>query len=198
MHSVLRGLATLVLLAASIAAHAVGPGNLGDLSSTPTVNYGESFASAVGLTTFSGTGAYAGITYNFSDDYTFTITPALTGTSITSTISIGDLVGIDNLQARLYAGSSVGIGNPLGGNIVEAWGTSFDAGGATVTNVVLAPINLPGAGVYTLNLRGTVLSGGGSYAGVLNFAPVPEIPKWLALLSGLFMVGFVVRRRKED
>lgn len=37
----------------------------------------------------------------------------------------------------------------------------FNAGGATVTNVVLAAINLPGVGGYTLNLRGTVLSGGG-------------------------------------
>jgi hypothetical protein len=51
--------------------------------------------------------------------------------------------------------------------------------------------------LYTLNLRGTVLSGGGSYAGVLNLAPVPEIPKWLALLSGLFMVGFMVHRRND-
>jgi len=174
MHYVLRSLA-LVLLAASISAHAVGPDDLGDLSNTPSVNYGNSFASAIGLTTFNGTGAYAGITYNFSDDYTFTITPALTGMSITSTISMANLLGIDNLQARLYAGSSVGIGNPPGGSIVEAWGTSFDTGGATVTNVVLAPINLPGAGTYTLNLRGTVLDGGGSYAGVLNLAPIPEV-----------------------
>ena len=83
--------------------------------------------------------------------------------------SMANLLGIDNLQARLYAGSSVGIGNPPGGSIVEAWGTSFDTGGATVTNVVLAPINLPGAGTYTLNLRGTVLDGGGSYAGVLTW-----------------------------
>ena len=198
MHSVLRGLAMLVLLAASISAHAVGPGNLGDLSSTPTVNYGNSFASIAGLTTFNGTGAYAGVTYNFSDDYAFTITPALIGTSITSTISIANLVGIDHLQARLYAGSSVGIGNPPAGNIIESWGTSFDASGATVTNVVLAPIDLTSAGIYTLNLRGTVLSGGGSYAGVLNLAPVPEIPTWLAMLSGLFMVGFVVRRRTDS
>jgi hypothetical protein len=198
MHQVLSGgLAALALLVTSISAYAVGPGDLGELSNTPTVNYGNSFASATGLTTFNGTGAYAGVTYNLSDDYTFTITPALTGTSITSTISIANLIGIDNLQARLYAGTSVGTANPPGGSIVESWGTSFNAGGATITNVVLAPINLPGVGVYTLNLRGTVLSGGGSYAGVLNLAPVPEIPTWLALLSGLFMVGFVLRRRGE-
>lgn len=56
------------------------------------------------------------------------------------------------------------------------------------------------AGVYSLQVAGKVLgSKGGTYAGVVNMAPIAPVPEpesWAMMAAGLATVGFISRRRK--
>jgi hypothetical protein len=161
----------------------------GNLATPSSVNYATSFDPLLNP-------VLAGSTGNFYDDYTFTIASGVTD-SITSSITLGSLIGISGLQARLYTGSGPFTG-ATGGSVLDmAWGTSFSAGTVTVTNVVLAPYTL-GAGTYTLEIIGKVLpSGIGSYAGVLNITAVPEPLNWTLMALGLVLVAFATRLRRE-
>ena len=63
---------------------------------------------------------------------------------------------------------------------------------------MISPITLS-AGDYVLEVRGDVVgSAGGSYAGVLNISPVPEIAEWAMMIFGLGLVGFVAVRRRGN
>lgn len=134
----------------------------------------------------------------FYDDYLFSISPSSVD-SITSTISLGNLFGINNLQTRLYSGTVTTTGVPSG--LLEAWSTAIQITGTgySGTMAVISPITL-GAGSYILEVSGDVVgTAGGSYAGSLNISTVPEIAEWVLMLTGLAMVGFVaVRRRRND
>ena len=152
-----------------------------------SANYGNTFSSASSTP--------------FYDAYYFTIptasTPEASTSSVTSTISLGSFLGINNLQARLYAGHSNTTGS-VGGSIISPWGTMVNpVPGVTIETVVLNPTLPLVAGIYTLQIRGAVTgSGGGSYAGVLNLTPVPEPETYAMLLAGLGLVGFISRRRQ--
>jgi hypothetical protein len=149
-----------------------------------SLNYGNSFAAASTGTTF-------------YDAYYFTI-PDGSANSITSTISFGTSSGLNDLRARLYAGNS----NPDSSTVVPGqivgWGTTATLipGLVTTETVVLNPVVLS-AGTYTLQIKGTVTgTGGGSYAGVLNLSPVPEVESYAMFLAGLGLMGVMSRRRK--
>ena len=133
-------------------------------------------------------------TYNFYDDFLINV-PISRVNTLSSSINLGDLISISNLQVRLYAGATPTLGVPAGGAIVS-WSAEIDAGPATGTIAVL-PETVLGAGDYVLEVRGLV-SGqfGGSYSGVLNVATVP-----LPMPVNLFALGFssvmlAVRRRR--
>lgn len=165
-------------------AHANNTFNL-TVGPLPTsLNYGNSFASALNGTTF-------------YDAYYFTI-PNGSANSITSTISLGTDLGLNNLSARLYSGNSNPNDSiPVPGQIV-GWGTTATLipGFVTSETVVLNPVVLL-AGTYTLQIKGTVIgTGGGSYAGVLNLSPIPEVETYAMFLSGLGLMGMISRRRK--
>ena len=157
--------------------------NLGTQSAPVSLTYAGSFLSPQN---------------QFYDDYLFTIAPASID-SITSTISLGNLFGINNLQTRLYSGTVPTTGVPTG--LLEAWSTAIQISGTgySGTMAVISPITL-GAGNYVLEVRGDVVgTAGGSYAGTLNISPVPEAAEWIMLLAGLTLMGFVaVRRRQTD
>ncbi len=167
-------------------ADSVTPLAIGPLPAS--VDYGNSFSNASGA---------------FYDAYYFTI-PEAFATSVTTSVSVGSLLGIDNLQARLYSGhSNPGSGGtstslPPGSFMSQGWSTQLSAGpGVTLSTVVLSPINPLVAGNYTLQVRGTVIgSGVGSYAGTLNLTPVPEAETYAMFLAGLGLMGFMSRRRK--
>ena len=174
----------------------VGLGNLGTITVPFTENYGDTFAAGGAVPQFQGSFGGSLYNFNFSDDITFTV-PTSTGTSVATTISLGSLLNIDDFQARLYSGSSVGTGAPGAGLVVESWGTMFNGPGYTVSQAVLTPTSLA-AGTYTLNIRGFVSgTAGGSYGGVLNLASaVPEPSTGLAMLAGLAVLGLSLRRRE--
>lgn len=150
-----------------------------------SVDYGNTFASASGA---------------FHDAYYFTI-PEAFATSVTTSVTIGELLGINNLQARLYSGHSntlTGTPLPSGSFMSQGWSTQLSAApGVTLNTVVLSPLNPLLAGNYTLQVRGTASGlGGGSYAGTLNLTPVPEVETYAMFLAGLGLMGFISRRRK--
>jgi hypothetical protein len=163
--------------------------NLGTLVIPTSLNYGNSFGGA-------SPAVAPGTTGVFYDDITFTIASASTD-SITSTIDLGSLIGISNLDARLFSGSGPYTGT--GGSVLQsAWGTAYSyAPGVTGTTVVLTPMTLA-AGTYTLEISGTVApSGIGSYAGVLNVTAVPEAGTLGLMLAGLAAVGLAVRKQRR-
>jgi hypothetical protein len=149
--------------------------------------YGDSFAAPTGQIT----GAPAG--FGFYDDFIFSIPTGAATNSITSTISLGNVLSITNLDVRLYSvtGNAVlpVLGTPAGGAI-EATQTSISGGMVDMLSATLAP------GTYVLEVRGMVAgSSGGSYSGTLNVSPVPLPEAPLLLLSGCALLGGLARRR---
>jgi len=153
-------------------------------------NYGHSVAHTDGNVT--------GTTFGFYNDYIFTIGAGQVD-SITSTIDLAGLTGINNLQVRLFnvadASAPGTTGNPAG-SLIQAWSSALSCGtGCTGTVDVITPHTLS-AGTYDLQVRGTTNSLGGSFSGVLNTAPVPVPAAFALLLSGMTMFGSLVRRKQ--
>ena len=102
--------------------------------------------------------------------------------------------GLGSLASALYSGtwsSSAGLPIPVAIGTSGAvpiypgfsiWFTSGVTGTLAVGN-------------YTLRLQGLTEPGGGSYAGTITLAPVPEPGEWALMMSGLGLIGFMVRRR---
>jgi hypothetical protein len=141
-------------------------------------------------------GSFSSPQNQFYDEYLFSIDTNSVDT-ITSTISLSSLLGINNLQTRLYSGTVTTTGTPDG--LLQAWSTpiTITGTGYSGTMAVINPITLS-AGNYVLEVRGDVVgTAGGSYAGVLNISPIPEPGEWVLMLIGLGLVGFVATRRKQ-
>ena len=132
--------------------------------------------------------------FGFYDDFLFTV-PAASTNSITSTIGLSNILGIENLQVRLY---NAALNSPLpvlgtpNGIVIEGW-TTLIAPGSSIS--IISPSSLS-AGTYVLEVRGTATgSAGGSYSGVMNVSPVP-VPATLWLF-GSAMGGLLVARRRR-
>jgi hypothetical protein len=156
--------------------------------------YGDGFSS-------SQTGDYlAGTSYGFYDDFVFTI-GAGQADAVTSTISIGTLLGISNLQARIYnytANGSVAplLTAPVPNSATDGWSSSTAFDGNTLTTNVI-PLTSLTAGTYSLEIRGTSdgTAAGGTYTGSLNLTAVPLPGAVWMIASGLGLFGFAARRR---
>lgn len=154
--------------------------------------YGNSFShpttSSIGSTGF-----------GFYDDFVFTI-PAATADAISSTIDFANVLGINNLQTRLYNFSGNPnlpvLGSPVGGAI-DAWSNTFNLAPGTQQIVDVLPMTVLGAGTYVLEVRGNVTgTNGGSYSGNLNLVPTPLPAALPLLLSGVGLLGWRSRRRQ--
>lgn len=178
-----------------------GPGTVtgGGFVNTPAIPGSDFYGHAFSAPTATITGSPAP-GFGFYDDYLFSISGA-TVDSFTATLDLGKLLGISDLQVRLYSTS----GNPalpvLGdpaGTVIDAWSASFSYGpGISGTVDMLNPTTLT-AGTYVLEVRGNVTgSAGGGYAGVLNLAPVPLPAALPLLLSGLSLLGAAAQRRRS-
>jgi hypothetical protein len=119
---------------------------------------------------------------SFIDNWNFTIAPTEQFAAVAA--------DIDNLSAFEINLSSFGaklIGSSQTWNAVQVGDTiRFDS-------MVLAPGN------YDLQIFGTVTGTlGAAYAGTISAFAVPEPETYAMMLVGLGMMGFMVRRRKND
>jgi hypothetical protein len=143
---------------------------------------------------------FAGTSFGFYDDFVFTI-GAGQADAVTSTISIGNLLGISNLQARIYNYTANGSVAPLltagaPGTVTDGWSSSTAFGGNNLT-VNVIPLTSLGAGTYSLEIRGTSdgTLAGGTYTGSLNLTAVPLPGAVWMLASSVGLFGFAARRR---
>ena len=184
--------ASLCALSANAQTAAVGPGDLGLLNVPFTISYGDSYNSPQVAV------APANL-YSFYDAYTFTIGNAAAYDSFTATINLGTVLNIANLQAALFNGQALqGPGSHIGytggstGGVVPGLAWNSGSGGF----ITLSSNNLA-AGTYTLEVRGKVNgTSGGSYAGVMNLAPVPEASNVALMLAGFGVFGVLAVRRR--
>jgi hypothetical protein len=141
------------------------------------------------------TPAYPGA--SFYDAFVFTVSSSL-GNSISSTITLPPDFAISNFEERLYSYSSTGGTAPFVGAIptaIDFW-TSPTAGSGTVAVLPATPL---AAGTYVLEARGYVTGTvAGGYTGELQLTTVP-LPAGLPLLvSGLGLLGGLLRRYKAS
>jgi hypothetical protein len=140
---------------------------------------------------------FAGTAGAFNDNYLFSI-PAASTDSITSTISLGSIFGINSLQTSLYSGASIVSGVPSGSLMASSNLLTFNGAGWTSSSAIINPIMLT-AGSYILHVAGNVSgTSGGSYSGILNIASVPEASEWALMLLGFGLIGFIANRRQRD
>jgi len=188
---VAAALAALVTLSALAQTAPVSPSDLGLLNVPFTVSYGDTFTSPqlpVGPANL----------YSFYDAYTFTIGTTAAYDSFTATINLGNVLNIANLQAALFngqapqgPGSHVGFTGSTSGAVSGMAWNGGSGGFITLSSPSLA------AGTYTLEVRGNVAgAAGGSYAGVMNLAPVPEASNVALMLAGFGVFGVVAVRRR--
>ena len=112
------------------------------------------------------------------------------------------LVGLSSLSSSLFsgtwdagtiggAGPAVAVGTPafgvLPGMIIPGFTLTATSGQTGML-----------AGNYTLHLSGSVYSGGGSYAGTITLAPIPEPGEWALMLSGFGLIALMIRRRSAN
>jgi hypothetical protein len=141
-----------------------------------------------------------GSSFEFYDDYVFSIGGA-TANVLTSSINLGNFLGLDNFQVRLYelAGNTPlpAFATPAGGTLIQVWSTPINYSPGMTGLLSVIPEHTLNSGTYVLEIRGNVSGiSGGSYAGVMNLAPVPlPAAAWL-LLSSLGGLGALTRRKR--
>ncbi len=180
---------TLGLVSLSVKADMTDP--LGVQTVPGTLYYGNSFTLSDSPSVFKdSTNATISSPYNFTDDYTFTISSASLNSVVTS-VDLYNILGLSNLNGIL-----LGVGNPTSVSFIPNI-FSPPPGSVTVTDLILNPVNLS-AGDYKIEITGTITGlSGGSYAGVINLtSPVAEPEVFGMMLAGLNLIGFMVRRRR--
>ena len=169
-------------------------GNISGLSNPGNYTYQDSW-------TAPQSSVVAGTTSGFYDDFVFTVSAGQVD-SISSSITLGNMLGISGMQVRLYDYNANGqaaplLTTPVPGSAFDAWSSTVAFPGGTSTVNVL-PTTTLAAGTYAIEVRGTVTgSAGGNYTGSLNVTPVPLPAALPALLSGMGVLAAYRRRRRE-
>jgi len=144
----------------------------------------------------SGTlGAPADPGFTFYDDYVFTVANS-TVDAASFVLNEGATLAINDLQMRLYSVSGNNTLPALGDSpagLMAGWSNPISTDGSTSN---LATTMLSG-GTYVLEVRGDVVgTAGGSYAGLIDLQPVPLPAALPLMLSGIGLLGGVVRKRR--
>lgn len=169
--------------------------NISALAIPGNYSYSDSWTSAQ-------TVPVSGTSSGFYDDFVFTIGPGQVD-SITSSVSLQNMLGISGMQVRLYDYNANGQAAPLlnpavPGSAFDAWSSTVSFPGGTTTVDVL-PATTLAAGTYVVEVRGTVSgTSGGNYTGSLDVTPVPLPPALPALLSGLGLLSAYLWRRSGE
>ena len=136
--------------------------------------------------------------WNFYDDYFFSTTTATANNA--TVISNFSTASISNIQVRiLTSGGQSGTPNPaptLGiptGGAVDGWTAPLVGSNGSLS--ILLPTGFA-SGSYDLQVRGEAIGANASYGGTLQVEPVPLPAGLPLLLSGLGMLGGLVRRRR--
>ncbi len=185
--------ATLTYEQTSAGRSVVGPAT-SYLSLPTTDTYTRSFNAPT-------TGQVGTTGFGFYDDFVFSVATSSID-AITSTIDFSTVLGISNLQVRLYNfalnPNPPVISGPPSGGVVDGWSNTLNLAPGTTQIVNVIPQTGLSAGTYVLEVRGNVTGQfGGSYTGTLNLVPTP-IPAALPLmLSGLGLFGFARRKSQK-
>jgi hypothetical protein len=144
----------------------------------------------------SGTlGAPADPGFTFYDDYVFTVANS-TVDAASFVLNEGATLAINDLQMRLYSVSGNNTLPALGDSpagLMAGWSNPISTDGSTSN---LATTMLSG-GTYVLEVRGDVVgTAGGSYAGLIDLQPVPLPAALPLMLSGIGLLGGLVRKRR--
>jgi hypothetical protein len=151
---------------------------------------------STGETSQSATGSASDSGWNFYDDYFFSTTTATANNA--TVISDFSMASISNIQVRILAsGGEFGTPNPAptvgipSGGAIDAWTAPLAGSNGSLS--ILLPTGFA-AGSYDLQVRGEALGTDASYGGNLQIAPVPLPAGLPLLLSGLGLLGGLIRR----
>ena len=183
--AVLGALLVVALPCAPVRADLVS--SLGTVATPGTVAF-HNAAASVGTTSTVGP-----ITYNFLDQWNFTLDSTANVSSIAAAINFTDpaglsvLFGISNLQVNLLS-------NPAVGAPLVSWLTVTTPVVGLQQVVALIPTSPLLNGDYMLQIRGTLVAPG-SYSGSLIASAVPVPDTLPMLVAGLAVMVWLGRRR---
>lgn len=120
----------------------------------------------------------------FLENFTFNVGSA--GSAVSSAVVSIALDGLSRLGIDSFT---------LSGNGQPYTGTQVSSGDLQTFSLRTNGLT---AGLYTLSVAGTVLgTSGGSFAGNISVAPVPEASTTAMMLGGLGLIGFAAYRRRK-
>ena len=167
-----------------------GSGTITDYSHLPVSDF---FGNNLGPST--GTlAAPADPGFSFYDDYVFTVANS-TVDAASFVLNEGNTLAIGDLQMRLYSFEGNNTLPVLGDSpagLMAGWSNPISTDG-TASNLTTTNLS---AGTYVLEVRGDVTgAAGGSYAGLIDLRPVPLPAALPLMLSGIGLLGGLVRKR---
>jgi hypothetical protein len=160
---------TILALSATVAALALAP----SANATVTVICpGAAGSSHCDFDNVSNTGNYGdkfGVNTTFDDIFKVVLSTAgQLSITLTNTLAVGGPITFTTHQLT-------GIGNILGGGVANDFYVA--------------------AGTYDLHLAGFTGNKAATYAGTIDFAPVPEPATWAMMIAGFGLAGVALRRR---